>query len=289
MPVDLFPHDINWPNVGARAAGVILTWLAVWYLVRHLGHWLDRFYAGVRGQSADRRELRSLDALLNALLVTAGVVITLAILELTPLLMSLLTAAGFVGIITGFAVKDVAANLVSGIFLLIDHPFAVGDFVAAGNVQGTVERISLRSTRIRTLDGPVVTVPNSIIAASAITNYTVNPFRRFELTLTLPLNVGSATELTEVLDRGIHLLLELAAAEPRLAADARPQVVVGDVHGPSVDLQLICQAPNAIWSQVQSDMKQALLVKAKEQGLPEALPAQLVYTAPLTAKGGGGD
>ena len=147
MLTQLIPNNINWPMLGWRAAAIVATWLAVWYLVRHLGRWVDRLYAEMRGQPIDRRELRSLDALGDGILITIGVIITLAILELTPLLMSMLTAAGITGVIIGFAVKDVAANLIAGFFLLIDHPFSLGDFVAAGNVQGTVEQISLRSSQ----------------------------------------------------------------------------------------------------------------------------------------------
>jgi len=275
MPTQLISHDINWPNIGWRAAAVVATWLAIWYLVRHMGRWVDRLYAEMRGHPIDRRELRSLDALGDGILITIGVIITLAILELTPLLMSMLTAAGVTGVIIGFAVKDVAANLIAGFFLLIDHPFSLGDFVAAGNVQGTVEQISLRSSRIRTLEGPVVTVPNSVIAANAITNYTVNPLRRIEIALTLPPDAD--------IDRATRLLLDLAAAEPRLAPDVQPQVIVGDLRDFSFDLKLICQAPNRVWFQTQSDLKRALLIKAREANLPGVLPAQKVYTAVYTA------
>jgi small-conductance mechanosensitive channel len=191
--------------------------------------------------------------------------------------MSLLTAAGFVGVITGLAIKDVAANLVSGVLLLMDRPFALGDVVAAGGVQGTVEHISLRSTRIRTLDGPVVTVPNSIIAANAITNFTVNPLRRFEIMLSLPRDADpeAATEL----------LLDLAAAEPRLATELPAQVLMGDIRDFSMELRLICRAPNSVWLQVQSDMKRALLDRVRPQSLEQTMPTQIVYTSPLTDKG----
>jgi len=270
----LFPQGIDWTTVGARAIGILLTWLVVWYLVRNLGRWIDRFYEEARGHQIDRREFRSLDALGDGLLITIGLIITLAILDLTSLLMSLLTAAGVTGVIIGFAVKDVAANLIAGVFLLVDHPFSLGDYVAAGNVEGTVDQISLRSSRIRTSDGPVITVPNSIIAANAITNYTINPLRRFEIVLTLPKDADVA--------QATQFLFDLAAAEPRLAPDPAPQVVVGDIGDFSFDLKLICQASNSVWFRTRSDMKHALLVKAREEKLPMVVPVQKVYTAPIT-------
>ncbi len=269
----LLSGTINWPDVGWRALGILLTWLAVGFLVRHLGRWFDALFARVAGQGADRRELRNLDTLLDVLLIAAGAIITLAILELTPLLLSLLTAAGVTGVIVGFAVKDVAANLIAGIFLLIDRPFIVGDFVAAGNIQGTVEQISLRVTRIRTVDGPVVTVPSNVIAANAITNYSTNPLRRIELALTLPMDADA--------DAATNLLLDLAAAEPRLTAEPAPEVLMADVRPQAFDLKLICWVRTGDWLQVQSDLKRALLLSAQTAGLPAALPAQVVYTSPI--------
>jgi small-conductance mechanosensitive channel len=231
----------------------VLTWLAVGFLVRHLSRWFDRFYERVAGQGADRRELHNLDTIASALLVTAGVIITLAILELTPLLMSLLTAAGVTGVIVGFAVRDVAANLISGVFLLIDRPFAVGDFIEASAIKGTVKLISLRVTRIQTEDGLIVTVPNSILASNAVTNHTVNSQCRIELTLALPFTADP--------DGATRVLLALATAEPRLSPRPAPQVLVGDIRDNAFDLRLICWAPNNAWQQIESDMKRALLAE----------------------------
>jgi small-conductance mechanosensitive channel len=162
--------------------------------------------------------------------------------------------------------------------LLMDRPFSLGDSVAAGNVQGIVENIALRSTRIRTPDGPVVTIPNSVIAANAITNYTVNPNRQFELVWTLPLDADA--------DEARQVLLAVAATEPRLTSDIAPQVLVGDVRSSSYDLKLICQAPNGVWPQVQSDLKRALVARVRAHDLVAGLPAQITYTAPVAPGAG---
>jgi small-conductance mechanosensitive channel len=270
---NLFPNGIDWPTITTRTGAIIAIWVAVMYLVRHLGLWVDRLYEEVRGHRISRREFRTLDALGDALLVTVGSILTLAVLELTPLLMSLLTAAGVSGVIIGFAVKDVAANLIAGVFILVDSPFSLGDYVAAGNVEGTIEQLSLRSTRIRTLAGPLISVPNSLIAANAITNYTINPSRRFVITLGFPPDTD--------LDAATQLLLEIATAEPRLSTEQPPQVYVGDVLPHSVQLNLICHAANSVWFKTQSDLKSAVLKKTQEAGLRQALPAQKIYATPF--------
>jgi small conductance mechanosensitive channel len=263
---------IDWADISVRGVVIVITWLLVWLLVRYVGRWLTRFFDRVADQTTDRTGLQVMRSLFNAAIVSLGVLITLALLGLAPLVASMLTAAGVAGIIIGFAVKDVAANMISGMLLLADRPFSLGDMVSAGSVQGTVEKIALRSTRIRSVDGPVVTVPNSVIAANAITNFTVNPNRRFETLWTLPLDAD--------VDAARQILLQVAADEPRLTPDIPPQVLVGDIRNGSYDLKLICQAPNAVWAEAQSNLKRALVTRARERDLPAGLPAQVIYTAP---------
>lgn len=272
MPSFLSFQGIDWTNISTRGVVIGLTWLTVWLLQRYVGRWLTRFFERVADQTTDRTGLQVLRTLFDAVIIAIGVLITLAALNLTSMVASMLTAAGVAGVIIGFAVKDVAANLISGMLLLADRPFSLGDTVSAGNVQGTVENIALRSTRIRTVDGPVVTVPNSVIAANAITNFTVNPNRRFETIWTLPLSAEP--------EAAKALLLQVAAAESRLTPDAPPQVLLGDIRNGSYDLRLICQAPNAVWAEVQSDLKHALIARARERDLAAGLPAQIVFTAP---------
>jgi small-conductance mechanosensitive channel len=273
--IPLVPEGTDWSNISARGVLILATWVIVWLLIRYVGRWLTRFTERVADQIPDRTGLQVMRSLINAGIILIGVLITVAALGLAPMVASMLTAAGVAGIIIGFAVKDVAANLISGMLLLADRPFSLGDNVSAGNVQGTIENIALRSTRIRTADGPVVTVPNSVIAANAITNFTVNPVRRFETIWTLPLAADA--------EAAQGILLQVAAAEPRLMSGASPQVLVGDIRNGSYDLKLICQAPNAIWAEVQSDLKRALVARARERDLAAGLPAQLMYTAPAEA------
>jgi small conductance mechanosensitive channel len=265
-------QGIDWADISARGVVIVITWLLVWLLVRYVGRWLTRFFDRVADQTTDRTGLQVMRSLFNAAIIAVGVLITLALLGLAPLVASMLTAAGVAGIIIGFAVKDVAANTISGMLLLADRPFSLGDVVSAGSVQGTVVKIALRSTRIRSTDGPVVTVPNSVIAANAIINFTINPNRRFEIIWTLPLDADA--------EAARQILLQTATAEPRLTPDVLPQVLVGDIRNGSFDLRLICQAPNAVWAEVQSDLKRALVARARERDLAAGLPAQIVFTTP---------
>ena len=167
--------DINWgallkPEYGWRILGLVITWVIVWLLVRYLSRVLERLDKRIKGVDIDTRDMETLDKLLDYLVITIGILVTLAIVNLKDVLYSVLTAAGVVTIAIGFAVRDVAANFISGIFILLDQPFVRGDSVKIGDFSGTVQRISLRSTEIATFDGPVVSMPNSTVATTPIVN-----------------------------------------------------------------------------------------------------------------------
>jgi len=156
-----------------RILAVAATWLAVYILVRYLSRWLRRLSKAATGFSIDNGELKVLDTILDYAIIAAGVLVTLSIFNLTSLLYSMLPAAGMATVMIGFAVKDVAANFVSGLFILLDRPFVVGDSIKVKEHVGRVEKISLRSTRIVTSEGEVVTIPNSLLATTPIVNYSV--------------------------------------------------------------------------------------------------------------------
>jgi small-conductance mechanosensitive channel len=88
------------------------------------------------------------------------------------------TGVGLGGVALGFALKDIASNAVSGFLLASSHEFSVGDQIVVGDTEGTVERIELRATHIRTYDGRLVVVPNGQIYTSRVTNNTQSSIRR---------------------------------------------------------------------------------------------------------------
>lgn len=115
--------------------------------------------------------------------VIAGLFIASALLELGFDLSVLLGAAGILTVAIGFASQTSASNVISGLFLLGEKPFAIGDVIRIGNVTGEVLSIDLLSAKLRTFDNLFVRVPNETIIKSEITNLTRFPIRRFDLQL----------------------------------------------------------------------------------------------------------
>ncbi|MBN2852191.1 MAG: mechanosensitive ion channel [Clostridia bacterium] len=95
----------------------------------------------------------------------------------------LLTALGTLGLAVGLALKDHMSNLASGILIAINKQFAIGDFVGCSQVMGTVEKVELFNTRMKTIDNKVIYIPNSHFTQNTVTNYTKEDIRRVDISI----------------------------------------------------------------------------------------------------------
>ncbi|MBT4760602.1 MAG: mechanosensitive ion channel family protein [Bdellovibrionaceae bacterium] len=118
---------------------------------------------------------------LRVFIVIFGLLMTIQNLGFN--VMSLMAGLGLGGLAFALAAKDTAANLFGSIMIIIDRPFRVGDWIVANGVEGTVEEVGFRSTRIRTFYSSLVTVPNSILATTKIDNMGERQYRRDLVTL----------------------------------------------------------------------------------------------------------
>lgn len=127
----------------------------------------------------------------------------------------ILGAAGMASAAVAYASQTSIANLVSGVFVILERPFSVGDAISVGGTSGEVTAIDLLSTKIRTFDNLYVRVPNETVMKSSITNFTRYPVRRFGIELTLDWETDAAAVgvlLLAIADRNPHVLAEPAPA-----------------------------------------------------------------------------
>ena len=97
-----------------------------------------------------------------------------------------LTGLGILGFTIGFALQDIMKNFASGIILLLQQPFHVGESIGVKGFDGTITAIDLRSTEMRATDGRIIILPNADVLANPIINYSRADLRRVDLTLNLP-------------------------------------------------------------------------------------------------------
>jgi small-conductance mechanosensitive channel len=124
-------------------------------------------------------------------------------------------------LVLGFALKDVLSNFVSGLLILFTRPFRIGDQIVIDETEGTVERILLRATQIRTYDGRHVLVPNAEVFTSRITNNTAAPVRRATVTVHLPYDVD--------LERAAEACVTAAAAAEGVLPHPPPSILLADL------------------------------------------------------------
>lgn len=98
---------------------------------------------------------------------------------------TLVAGLGISGVVVALAAQDTAKNLFGGAMILFDRPFEIGDWIQTSTLEGTVEDISFRSTRIRTFDGSLVTIPNSVITNDSVINWSKMKKRRIVINLEL--------------------------------------------------------------------------------------------------------
>ena len=119
---------------------------------------------------------------------------------------SLLAGLGIGGLAFALAAKDMAANLFGSIMILLDQPFTVGDWIVTNNVEGTVEEVGFRSTRIRTFYGSIVSIPNATLANVNIDNMGQRHYRRVKTSLGI--TYDTSPEKIEAFTSGIKSLIE---------------------------------------------------------------------------------
>ncbi len=124
---------------------------------------------------------RLVGSLVYIFLIGIVVFTALSVLQLDKAVTSILAGAGILGLALAFAFQDIAANFMSGIFLSIRRPIAIGDVVKIQDYMGVIAEINLRDTVIKTYQGQMVIIPNKTVFQSPIENYTLLGKRRMDL------------------------------------------------------------------------------------------------------------
>lgn len=226
----------------------------------------------VTGLTIPERLLPFLNTVAKGLIIILGLIFILQ--ELSFDVGALIASLGVVGIGISLASQDTVSNLFGFAAIVSDNPFEVGDFIKTADVSGTVERVGMRSTRIRQLDQALVTVPNNLLTNAIVLNWSRLYKRRINFTLGLTYDTSS-----QQLRAVVHHIRELLKS----ADDVDPESVV--VHfvefgASSLDIVVICQVLLADWGEFtgrKEDLFLSIMEIVEEMGLSFAFPSQSVY------------
>lgn len=174
------------PNIRGFAFGALKVLLAVdivWFLFRIVDV-LVFYLTELAGRTESKLDDQLVPLVRKALKVSVGVIAFVWIVQLLGYSVSgLLAGLGIGGLAIALALQDTLANFFGSIVLFVDRPFRIGDWVKIGDVEGTIEQIGFRSTRIRTWPKTLVTIPNKVVANTTVDNCSSMPKRRVKITV----------------------------------------------------------------------------------------------------------
>ena len=257
------PHD----RVAALLRVALLVGLG-WPLAR----WLNRtigtlLRARASGQTAMLAQRLAYYSLL-------AVIVIAALRQLGFELNVLLGAAGIVTVAIGFASQTSMSNLISGLFLVGERPFVVGDIITVGETTGEVLTIDLLAVKIRTFDNLYVRVPNETLIKSQITNLTRFPIRRIDLQLT----VAYKEDLAKVK----RVVEQVADAHPLCLEEPAPLVMIKGWGSSSVDIQFSVWGSRTNFLTLRTEMYAKIKSAFETEAIEIPLPHTSLYTGAAT-------
>ena len=183
------------------------------------------------------RTLTLFDNLAKVIIFSVGIYTIFVIWKID--MTAWLASAGIAGIAVGFAAKDTLSNLFSGVFILADAPYKVGDYIVLDQRErGKVTNIGLRSSRILTRDDVEITIPNSIIGNSTIINQSGGPSEKMRIKLKIGVAYGSD------IDQVRAIMLNIAKKEQLVCIHPEPTVRFRIFGASSLDFELRCWVPH---------------------------------------------
>lgn len=162
------------------SAPLLLVALLIVLFASWLGGFASRRLRMVKRFSSNPYMEGLLRSTVRAVIVLAGVVVALDLLNATSLVGAVLGSAGVIGLVLGFGFKDIAENYIAGVLLSLRKPFSPGDTVRIDSFEGKVVALTARATILMTVDGNHLQLPNSLVFKSVLLNYSRNPKRRFD-------------------------------------------------------------------------------------------------------------
>jgi MscS family membrane protein len=264
----------NLDRMARHGVQILLTFNLAWLcynLVAIIEQWLGH-WAKVTESTLDDHLVPFIRKTIRVFIVFLAVL--MLVQNLGYSISGLLASLGLGGLAIALAAKDTLSNIFGSIMILLDRPFTIGDWVKAGDMEGTVEEIGFRSTRIRTFSETLITVPNSVLMNMSIDNISQMPKRRIKLT------IGVTYATTPALMRqAVAGIRQLLREHPAIQQDFS-LVNFTEFGASSLDIMVYCFTTSTIWGEY-LDAREDLCLKIMESlekiGLEIAFPSQTLY------------
>lgn len=212
--------------------------------------------------------------LVYATIIIIGLLTILPIVGIQP--SGLLVAGGIVGIVIGFASQSIVSNLISGIFLIIERPIAIGDEVEIGGKGGFVEDVRIFSTIIRGYDGVHIRIPNDKVFTGDIMNLVMNTARRFSYIIGISYKAD--------LEKAMRIIEETIDKHPYALKNPHPDIYVKNLGDSSVDIKVRIWVPSTLWLREERMMFGTLTKAIRDGGIEIPFPQRVLWFGDKLAK-----
>ncbi|MHC4555778.1 MAG: mechanosensitive ion channel family protein [Planctomycetota bacterium] len=264
----------GWTKI-ARVVAAIAVAYAVYRLVDVIEYYLNRLVSKTDTKIDDmlvpvvRKALRMTIAIISILLIAENI--------LGTNIKSLLLGAGVGGIAIALAAKDTIANFFGSVTIFADRPFQMGEMVKIGEHSGPVEEVGFRSTRVRTLEGHLVTVPNSVIVNSTVENIGRRPFIRRTSNITITYDSGHTKA-----KKAVEIIKDVLTDVPEvnIDPDRPPRVYFSDFNDWSLNIYMSYWVkPPDYWlyQEVNERVNFEIMKRFEAEKIEFAFPSQTLY------------
>jgi len=177
---------------------------------------------------------------------------------------SLIALIGAAGLAVGLSLQSSLQNFASGVMLILFRPFTAGNFVEVAGISGTVEKISVFSTILKTGDNKEITVPNGAIYSGVITNYSAKPTRRIDMVFGI--GYGDDIKLAK------EVMVNLLNKDERIHAEPSPLVAVSELADSSVNFVVRPWVNSADYWSVKFELTEKIKLAFDEKGISIPYP-----------------
>jgi len=271
IPILQFNLDVNSFLLKGIHIGQTVLWIYVFLQIVHLLMDIYSSYSEKTESKLDDQLVPILKRLLRGIVIFVGVLKMLTIFGAD--VTTVIAGASIGGLAVALASQDTVKNLIGTFMIFLDKPFQIGDWISGGGVEGTVEEVGFRSSRIRAADTSIFTIPNSKLSEIVINNLGLRLYRRYKTVLGI--RYDTPPELIEAFVKGVRALVH---AHPDTRSDAYNVEFTG--FGDSalqILLNVYFKSPG--WDSEQSakhTLHIAIVKLAKELGVDFAFPSQTV-------------
>ena len=257
----------------------ILLSLAIGYMLYWLVDVPTQWIARMAGKTESKLDDMLVPIIRKSLRVTVVVLLLVQIAQILSdkPITSIIAGLGIGGLAFALAAQDTIKNVFGSIVLFVDKPFEMGDRIVVDGHDGPVEEVGLRSTKIRTLEGHLVTVPNGELANKIIQNIGKRPYIRRIVDLTITYDTPS-----DKIDRALEIVKETLKDHEGINNELPPRVFFSEFNAASLNIRAIYwyHPPNYWDFMVFSErFNKEVFRRFNEEGIDFAFPTQTLYLA----------